>query len=168
LVDEAAGIGVLDHEQGASRYHTQQAAKKLAKKLEQQHANGKVGKNNKRQKMRKSSSSSSGSGDPVRSGRAGASLSYLTIRAAPMVHPIPCVGFVVEESPRPGRLNDKVVLPLIAKHKQSLIGLGYKVPEKLAAAFKMMKSEESFEFPDGQVLFGRDAVSPPRKGRKVK
>lgn len=37
----------------------------------------------------------------------------LTVRAAPMVHKIACVGFVVEEKDRVGKLNiDLVILPL--------------------------------------------------------
>ncbi len=91
----------------------------------------------------------------------------LVVRAAPMVHTVPCVGFVVEERARPGRLNAEKVRPLIQANLEELKSKGYSDPMKLMKAFKKMKRTDKFSFPDGTILQGDVAVSPPRRGRKI-
>ena len=41
----------------------------------------------------------------------------IRVRAASMEHTVPCVGFVVEEKMRAGRLKSEIVLPLFAKNQ---------------------------------------------------
>jgi len=41
------------------------------------------------------------------------------------------------------------------------------VPAKLKQVFKMMKPTDEFKFPDGTVITGKEAATPPRQGRKV-
>lgn len=48
-------------------------------------------------------------------------LPFVKVRAAPMVHSIPCVGFVVEESNRIGKLNASLVCVYIYRHLASYI-----------------------------------------------
>lgn len=40
----------------------------------------------------------------------------LSVTAAPMMHTIPCVGYVIEEKTRMGGLNEKAVLPMLEKN----------------------------------------------------
>ena len=89
------------------------------------------------------------------------------VRAGPMVHTVPCVGFVVEERARPGRLDAALVKPLIAANAAALQAQGYADPMKLMKAFKVMRPADTFLFPDGTELRGDRAVAPPRRGRKV-
>ena len=84
-----------------------------------------------------------------------------------MVHTVPCVGFVVQEKPRPGRLNAELLLPLIDRNTAELKSKGFPDPKKLMKAFKVMKPGDSFTFPDGTVLRGSEAVAPARRGRKI-
>ncbi len=82
----------------------------------------------------------------------GPSVSQLmTVRAAPMQHTIPCVGFVVQESERPGRLRFKNVQPLVEAHKDELKAqLGLRDANKLYAVLKNMHPDDGpFVFPDG-------------------
>jgi ribonuclease Z len=87
--------------------------------------------------------------------------------AAPMSHGIPCVGYVVEESSRPGRLRDDLVKPIVQRNLKALKEAGFKVPMKAMAVIKNLPVGSAFTFPDGTVLSQKDAVEPPRKGRKV-
>lgn len=87
--------------------------------------------------------------------------------AAPMSHGIPCLGYVVEELPRPGRLRDEIVEPLVKKNLDALRDAGFKVPMKAMAVIKNLPEGSSFTFPDGTVLNQDEAVEPPRQGRKI-
>lgn len=87
--------------------------------------------------------------------------------AAPMSHGIPCVGYVVEEQTRPGRLRDEFVKPIVERNFRALKEAGFGVPMKAMAVIKNLPVGSAFTFPDGTVVSQEEAVEPPRKGRKV-
>jgi hypothetical protein len=89
------------------------------------------------------------------------------VYAAPMSHGIPCVGYVVEEATRPGRLRNELVQPLVERNLQALKEAGFRVPMKAMAVIKNMPVGTAFTFPDGTTITQEQAVEPPRKGRKV-
>lgn len=87
--------------------------------------------------------------------------------AAPMSHSIPCVGYVVEEKSKPGRLRDELVTPIVKRNLDALKRAGFKIPMKALAVIKNLPVGSSFTFPDGTIITQEEAVEPPRKGRKV-
>ena len=89
------------------------------------------------------------------------------VYAAPMSHGVPCVGYVIEEQSRPGRLRSEVVEPIVKRNVKALADAGFKVPMKVMAVIKNLSIGASFTFPDGTVLTQDDAVEPERTGRKV-
>jgi len=89
------------------------------------------------------------------------------VYAAPMSHGVPCLGYVVEEQNRPGRLRNEFVEPIVKRNIQDLANAGFKIPMKVMAVIKNLPIGSAFTFPDGTVLTQEDAVEPPRKGRKV-
>ena len=89
--------------------------------------------------------------------------------AAPMQHTVPCVGYVMTEHSRPGRLNPDLVTPLIEENfdelkKLDLIGRN---PIKVLAYLKTLKPGQVFTFPNGKRINVEDVVEPPMRGRKV-
>ena len=44
----------------------------------------------------------------------------MSVKAAPMQHTIPCVGYVVQEDERAGRLNIEKIRPLVEQHKAGM------------------------------------------------
>jgi ribonuclease Z len=92
----------------------------------------------------------------------------VSVHAAPMSHGVPCVGYVVRERDRPGRLRPDLVLPMIERNRAGLIESGIaRNPMKVMATIKNLPPGGKFTFPDGTVLRQEDVVEPPRKGRKV-
>jgi len=92
----------------------------------------------------------------------------LTVKAAPMQHTVPCVGFVVSEANRVGRLKVEEIQPIIEKHKTALATkYGLRDANKIYGVLKQIKSGEKFELPDGTELNADDVLDPPRRGRKV-
>jgi ribonuclease Z len=87
--------------------------------------------------------------------------------AAPMSHSVPCVGYVIEEKSRPGRLRSELVTPIVKRNLNALKEAGFKIPMKALAVIKNLSAGSSFTFPDGTVVTEQEAVEPPRKGRKV-
>ena len=89
------------------------------------------------------------------------------VYAAPMSHSVPCVGYVVEEQSRPGRLRSELVQPIVVRNLKALKEKGFRVPMKAMAVIKTLPEGSSFTFPDGTVVKQEDAVEPPRDGRKI-
>lgn len=89
------------------------------------------------------------------------------VYAAPMSHGIPCLGYVVDEQPRPGRLRNEYVEPIVRRNVVALKKAGFAIPMKAMAVIKNLKPGSEFTFPDGTVVTQEDAVEPPRRGRKV-
>lgn len=89
------------------------------------------------------------------------------VYAAPMSHGVPCLGYVVEEQSRPGRLRNELVEPIVKRNLQALKEAGFNIPMKAMAVIKNLPEGSAFTFPDGTVVTQKDAVEPPRNGRKV-
>mmetsp|Transcript_17743 Transcript_17743/g.49126 ORF Transcript_17743/g.49126 Transcript_17743/m.49126 type:complete len:846 (-) Transcript_17743:976-3513(-) len=93
--------------------------------------------------------------------------SGVKVYAAPMSHGIPCVGYVVQEANRPGRLRDELVKPICQRNIPALKKAGFRHPMKALAVIKDLPKGGSFTFPDGTVVTQKEAVEPARPGRKV-
>lgn len=91
----------------------------------------------------------------------------VVVHAAPMSHGVPCVGYVVKETSRPGRIFPDLVIPVIERNFSALKKAGVKMPMKIMAVIKNLPSDGAFTFPDGTVIKHSDVVEPPREGRKV-
>ena len=89
------------------------------------------------------------------------------VYAGPMSHGVPCVGYVVQESDRPGRLRDEYVKPIALRNMQALKDAGFQHPMKALAVIKDLPEGGAFTFPDGTVVTQEEAVEPTRPGRKV-
>ncbi|KAG6336525.1 hypothetical protein ID866_2547 [Astraeus odoratus] len=75
----------------------------------------------------------------------------VAVSAAPILHSVPCVGYVVSEAPVPGKMDPKKYIPDIKRTKAPM------------SVMSRLQQEESVELPDGTVLHG-----PPRRpGRKI-
>ena len=55
------------------------------------------------------------------------------VYAAPMSHGIPCLGYVVDELPRPGRLRNDYVEPIVKRNVKALKQAGFNIPMKAMA-----------------------------------
>ena len=84
-----------------------------------------------------------------------------------MSHGIPCVGYVVEEASRPGRLRNEIVEPMVRRNVHALREAGFNIPMKAMAVIKNLPVGSAFQFPDGTSISQEEAVEAPRKGRKV-
>jgi len=91
----------------------------------------------------------------------------VTVYAAPMSHSIPCIGYVIQECSKPGRLKPEIITPIIQKNYKALKEAGYRLPMKVMATIKALPKGESFTFPDGTVIRQEDVVEEERIGRKI-
>ena len=92
----------------------------------------------------------------------------LVVKAAPMQHTIPCVGYVITEKTRPGRLKVDEIKDIVEANKEELKTiLKLRDANKIYARLKLMKPGEEFKFPDGTVVTSDDVLEPPRPGRKI-
>jgi len=89
------------------------------------------------------------------------------VYAGPMSHGVPCVGYVIQEPNRPGRLRDEYVKPICQRNIPALKKAGFQHPMKALAVIKNLPSGGSFTFPDGTIVTQEEAVEPNRPGRKV-
>ena len=89
------------------------------------------------------------------------------VYASPMSHGVPCLGYVVEEQTRPGRLRNELVEPIVKRNLKALKEAGFTIPMKAMAVIKNLPEGSAFTFPDGTVVSQQDAVEPPRNGRKI-
>ena len=91
-----------------------------------------------------------------------------SVRAAPLAHTAPCVGFVVEEAGKPGRLMPEVALPPLEANRAALREeWGVRDPRALLKRLAALGPGERLELPDGTSLAAEDVQSPPRRGRKI-
>lgn len=92
----------------------------------------------------------------------------LTVRAAPVRHSAPTVGYVVEEDAKRGRLRPDAVLPLLERNRHRLRDeWGVHDPRSLFKKIKLLGPGEQIELPDGAVIRAEDAIGATRRGRKV-
>ncbi|KAG1752637.1 beta-lactamase-like protein [Suillus paluster] len=75
----------------------------------------------------------------------------ISVSAAPILHSVPCVGYVVSEAPVPGKMDPAKYIPELKRTKTSM------------SVMSRLQQGESVELADGTVLHG-----PPRRpGRKL-
>jgi ribonuclease Z len=75
----------------------------------------------------------------------------VSVSAAPILHSVPCVGFVVTEAPIPGKIDPKMYIPDIKRTKTPM------------SVMSRLQQGHSVELSDGTLLHG-----PPRRpGRKI-
>eukprot|EP00903_Cladosiphon_okamuranus_P021823 g20067.t1 len=93
----------------------------------------------------------------------------VTVRAAPMKHGVPCVGFSIEEADRPGRLLAEKLTPILKEHKKAITkttgrgDIGW-----VLGWIKSMKRGEMITLPGTDVTINSaDYVGESVKGRKV-
>ena len=91
----------------------------------------------------------------------------LRVRAAPVRHTAPTVGFVIDEASKPGRLQPERVLPLLERNRAALRDAGVPDPRVLLKKVKALGPDEELRLPDGAVIRGRDVIGEARRGRKV-
>lgn len=89
------------------------------------------------------------------------------VYAAPMSHGVPCLGYVINEASRAGRLKNEFVEPIVRRNIDQLKEAGFRIPMKAMAVIKNLAAGSSFTFPDGTVVTQEEAVEPPREGRKI-
>ena len=75
----------------------------------------------------------------------------LTVAAAPIAHSVPCVGYVIEERPVPGKMDPKKYLPALQRTYTPM------------SAMRRLQQGEAVTLADGTVLQG----PPRRRGRKI-
>ncbi|KAF8450529.1 beta-lactamase-like protein [Boletus edulis BED1] len=75
----------------------------------------------------------------------------VSVSAAPILHSVPCVGYVIQEAPIPGKIESQNYIPSIKRTKTPM------------SVMSRLQQGESVELSDGTVLHG-----PPRRpGRKI-
>lgn len=93
----------------------------------------------------------------------------LYVQAAAMQHTIPCVGFVVIEKPRPGKLRPDLIQDVVERNKihlNALPGLRGNYM-KIYGKLKEMNPGDMFTFPSGDKIYADEILEPKRDGRKV-
>jgi ribonuclease Z len=95
------------------------------------------------------------------------SLAQWSVTAAALSHTVPCVGFVLQEPERQGKLRMDYISPILARNAAGLRAAGIRVPQSLLSVIKALAPDEQYAFPDGTVVTGAEATSAPRNGRKI-
>jgi ribonuclease Z len=95
------------------------------------------------------------------------SLAQWSVTAAALSHTVPCVGFILQEPERQGKLRMDYISPILALNAAGLKAVGIRAPHSLLSVIKALGPDEQYAFPDGTVVTGADATSAPRNGRKI-
>lgn len=88
------------------------------------------------------------------------SLPDLAVSAGPILHSVPCLGYVVRETRVPGKIDPKLFIPHIQRNKDALVAQGVTRPMSILSR---VQTGETVELPDGTVL----TPPPERPGRKM-
>lgn len=92
----------------------------------------------------------------------------LSVKAAPLKHLVPCVGYAVVEKDKKGALQPDIAKAAVERNWEALKKLMYrKDPNKVYGVLKKLQPGEAYTFPDGTVIKSEDINGTPRKGRKV-
>ena len=75
----------------------------------------------------------------------------VSVSAAPILHSVPCVGYVITEAPVPGKIDPSKYIPELKRTKTAM------------SAMRLLQQGETVTLSDGTQLHG----PPRRKGRKV-
>ncbi|ORY28422.1 Metallo-hydrolase/oxidoreductase [Rhizoclosmatium globosum] len=89
-------------------------------------------------------------------------LSTFSIKAAPIPHTVPTIGYLLAEPSLPGKLRADLITPHLLRNKEAL---NLKNPLSLLAKFK--SSNEPIHLPDGTILHPSEYTDPPKRGRRV-
>ncbi len=92
-----------------------------------------------------------------------------TVKAAPMQHTVPCVGYVVEEISKLGSLNAEILCKCVERNRNAIVA-DYRLSDyrKIYAKIKEgFQPHGSFTFPDGTEVYYNDIMEPTRSGRKI-
>ncbi|BFZ61475.1 hypothetical protein YB2330_002541 [Saitoella coloradoensis] len=84
----------------------------------------------------------------------------LIVSAGPILHSAPCIGFVVQETNVPGKMNPALYAPHLKRNKEALAAEGIANPMKLLAS---IQQGIEITLPDGTRL----TPPAPRVGRKI-
>jgi len=87
--------------------------------------------------------------------------SGITISAAPLLHRVPCVGYVFREDNRPEPFSEEAHLAPIDRNHYELIARGTRVPRSLLG--KLLSTRQPIELPDGFLLEPPPLSIPGRK-----
>ncbi|KAF3934548.1 hypothetical protein ABW19_dt0208766 [Dactylella cylindrospora] len=85
-----------------------------------------------------------------------------TISAGPILHSVPCVGYVLTEPPLPGKITPEYRNKIMA-NKNELVKGGIKNPMSLLSKVTALAAGEAIDLPNGDKL----ERPPDRKGRKI-
>ena len=120
-----------------------------------------------------------GRGDGGRGGRGGVSNSNngrddddvttaLSVHAAPVHHTVPCVGYIISEQGKPGRLLVEKVLPRLEANRDGIKEeYGLRDPRALMKKVKLLGPTDTLPLPDGTELKGSEVIGAARRGRKL-
>lgn len=87
-----------------------------------------------------------------------------SVRAGPLEHRVPCIGFVLVEPDMPGSLDPSRVVPLLQAQKAALEAQGVRQPLSLLG---QLKAGKELVLPDGTRIRPEDCIGPARPGRKL-
>jgi ribonuclease Z len=82
------------------------------------------------------------------------------VHAAPILHSVPCIGYVVHEKPIPGRIDKNVYMPYLENNRAELQKLGVR---NLGVKLGELQRGQDVHLPDGIIL----KPPIPRPGFKV-
>ena len=92
----------------------------------------------------------------------------LSVTAAPVEHTVPCVGYIVHEHDKEGRLLVERALPKLEANRAALREeWGVRDPRSLLKKVKLLGPDEVMELPDGDALRGSEVIGERRRGRKL-
>lgn len=76
----------------------------------------------------------------------------MQVSAVPILHTVPCVGFVFQEPPRPGNIDAKQLAPILQRNKEALAQPPWSLDNPMKVLGMMQKSAEPITLPDGTVF----------------
>ena len=89
----------------------------------------------------------------------------MTVSAASIEHSAPCLGYVLNEDPLPGRLQIERIQPILQQHASEFVErFQIRNPMSLLSSFK---SGIPITLPDGTILSPQSFLDPPKNGRKI-
>jgi ribonuclease Z len=89
------------------------------------------------------------------------------VRAAPISHTVPCVGYVVEDAPIKERNLRVEALREIVERNAEALRERYRVKERVYNCLRTLGTGESFTFPDGTVVHAEEVLHSPLPSRKI-
>ena len=93
----------------------------------------------------------------------------MKVQAAPTEHSVPCVGYVITEKTKPGRLKVEAISEAVNRNKAAISQIfNLKDPNKIFGVLKEMKPGSTLILPDGTPMVANEILEPPRTGRKVR